>query len=132
MPIFIYFLPIPFLILISYFAFSRNSSFLIKRTALIALIIIGLSIVVCLLVVFSEPSAKPGMPPIEIPVEYVVPQDAKNVGIIIGIFLLLFLGLIIFLALREQGRLPKKREAPGFSGEDIPDDNPPRDRDRLR
>ncbi|MDR3138287.1 MAG: hypothetical protein LBT95_01300 [Treponema sp.] len=131
MPIIIYFLPIPFLILISYFAFSRHSSFFIKRTALIALILIGLSIGVSLLLVFSEPAGKPGTPSIDIPVEPVVLQDNKNTGIIVGIFLLLFVGLIIFLALREQGKFPKKGEArfPGEEGE-MPDSTY-RHRDRL-
>jgi cytochrome bd-type quinol oxidase subunit 1 len=117
MSIFFYILPVPFLVLISYFALSRKSTPLIKRAALIALILVGLAVLASLLVVFGEPVSKAGPIPAAVSVEPAVPQKS-NIGAIVAfaVSLLLFLVLIVFLSLREHRRLPKKEGAPEFSG----------------
>jgi membrane associated rhomboid family serine protease len=117
MPIFIYILPIPLLLLIAYFALSRHSSSLIKRTAFIALILIGLSVLISLIFVFSEPSGKAGVRITEIPEEPAVAQTTSiTAAVIFGIFMLFFVALIVFLAMQEQRRNAKKEEKTKFSG----------------
>jgi uncharacterized membrane-anchored protein len=108
MPIFIYIFPVPLAALISYFAISRRSSPLIKRTALAALILIGLSVLTSLFVIFTEPSGKAEAAFGDIPAEPVSSQPGNiAAAIAFGIFILLFLALIVFLTLRESRRLPK-------------------------
>jgi formate hydrogenlyase subunit 3/multisubunit Na+/H+ antiporter MnhD subunit len=122
MSIFLYILPAPLLALIFYFALSRKSTPLIKRTALIALILVGLSVLASLLVVFGEPMGKAGPAPAAVPVESVVPQES-NIGAIIAfaVSLFVFLALIIFLSAREHRRLLKKEGVPEFPGADRKD-----------
>jgi NADH:ubiquinone oxidoreductase subunit 6 (subunit J) len=118
MPVFVYVLPIPLLLLISYFALSRHSSPMIKRTALAALILVGLSVLVSLIVVISESSGKAGVIVADIPAEPVAAQTTNIIAtVVFGIFMLFFLALIVFLTLQEQRRNVKKEERPKFSDE---------------
>jgi cytochrome bd-type quinol oxidase subunit 1 len=117
MPIFIYIFPVPLVALISYFALSRRSSPLIKRTALAALILIGLSILTSLFVIFRELSGKAVAVFEDIPAEPASPQSGNiSAAVIFGIFILLFLAMIVFLTLRESRRFPKQEEKPKFPG----------------
>jgi membrane associated rhomboid family serine protease len=115
MSIFFYILPVPFLALICYFALSRKSTPLIKRTALIALGVVGLAVLASLFVVFGEPFSKAGPIPAAVSSEAAAPQKS-NIGAIVAfaVSLLLFLVLTVFLSAREHRRLPKKEEAPEF------------------
>ncbi|MHB9291544.1 hypothetical protein Holit_00622 [Hollandina sp. SP2] len=94
-------------ILIVYFALSKRSSLLIKRTAVIALILIGLAVAVSLYLIFSEPAVtlSPGLPT-EIPPDKPVPvKGVTSTPILVGaILLLLFITLIVYISLRDQHR----------------------------
>jgi amino acid transporter len=108
-------LPIPLLIiplglfgLIVYFAVSKQSGLLIRWAAIIALILIGLSVVVCLFILFSEPNAVVVEGPnIDFtPDREVIPVKKSNplpMLVFAGI-LLLFIALVVYLGLREQHR----------------------------
>ncbi|MDR1986921.1 MAG: hypothetical protein LBP88_08135 [Treponema sp.] len=101
-------------ILIVYFALSKQSSLLIKRTAVIALILIGIAVAVSLYLIFSEPAVILGpRVPAEIPLEKPVPVKAvRAIPIAAGaILLLLFIALIVYIALRDQ----RRKGGPGHS-----------------
>ena len=95
------------------FALSRQSDRLVKRAALIALAVIGLTIVVCLVVIMTGPQATEeeavftGLPLAE---QVAVVNSGRLYVLIVGIIMLLFVGLIIYLSLREER---KKRSAQG-------------------
>jgi len=90
--------------LIVYFAVSPRSSRTLRIVAVIALILIGLSLGISLLFLLYEPGQEmkkalmPSLPSEPIPVK------KTNLAAIITILvlLLLFLGLTIFLAVREE------------------------------
>jgi hypothetical protein len=95
------------------FALSPQTDRPVKRAALIALGAIGLAIVVCLVMVIAGPGPEEeeavfiGLTPAE-------PVAAVNSGriymLILGFIMLLLVGLIILLSLREE---KKKRLAQG-------------------
>ncbi|MDR0643147.1 MAG: hypothetical protein LBG07_11905 [Treponema sp.] len=95
------------------FALSRQSDKPVKRAALIALALISLTIIVCLVIVITGPQATEeeavftGLPLAE---QVAVVNSGRSYMLIVGIFMLLFVGLIIFLSLREE---KKKRSAQG-------------------
>jgi amino acid transporter len=101
-----------FLAMIIRFALSPQTDRLVKRAALIALAAIALTIIVCLVMVIAGPGAEEeeevfaGLPL----AEPVVPAGNPNrvYMLVLGVIVLLFVGLIIFLSLREE---KKKRLA---------------------
>ncbi|MDR0562435.1 MAG: hypothetical protein LBG73_07070 [Spirochaetaceae bacterium] len=108
-------LPIPLLIipaglfaLIVYFAVSKKSGLLVRWAAIMALILIGLSVVVCLFILFAEPGvvAVEG-PNIDfIPDREVIPvKKADPLPLLIfAAIMLLFIAFVVYHALREQYR----------------------------
>ena len=94
-------------------ALSPRTERPVKRAALIALGAIGLAIVVCLAMAITGPgsteeeAAFVGLPLAE-PVTVV--NSGKIYMLIFGVIMLLFVGLVIFLSLREE---KKKRPAQG-------------------
>lgn len=101
-----------FFILIVYFALSKGSSPLIKRTAVIALILIGIAVLVSLCILFSEPTVTLNTKPLtEIPPERPVPiKVVKSTPILImAILLLLFIAWAVCISLRDQRREQQKQ-----------------------
>jgi amino acid transporter len=105
-------LSIGLLLLIIYFALSKNSSRQIKNIAIIALIIIALSslVSVVIYVLFSQPavviSKEPAQDPLIVEPPERISEDESILAIIIaGVFLLL-LFIIVYSALKER----KQRE----------------------
>ena len=107
--------PIGLFALIVYFAVSKKSSLFIRWTAIMALIIIGISVIVCLFIIFGEPAAVV----VKGPVVNVIPEEeviAIKKGdplplFIFAIILLLFIALIVYIALREQYRTREKTKS---------------------
>ncbi|MDR2798580.1 MAG: hypothetical protein LBB80_09560 [Treponema sp.] len=101
-------------ILIVYFALSKRSSLLVKRAAVIALILVGIAVVVSLYLIFSEPAVTlTPRPPTEIPPEKPVPvKVVKSIPIlVVAILFLLFIALTVYISLRDQRRdQDRKRE----------------------
>jgi hypothetical protein len=97
-------------LLLLYFALSKKSGPGVKKAALIALILALITLGVSGILLFIGPlgrtgigrDTEPGIPP--------APAGADlRLLIIMGIFLLLFLGLIIVLAIRDQRRSAGRR-----------------------
>jgi formate hydrogenlyase subunit 3/multisubunit Na+/H+ antiporter MnhD subunit len=88
------------------FALSPQTDRLIKRAARIALAAIALAIIACLILVIAAPGAEEeeevfaGLPLAEPVVAAVDPNRVYM--LIVGAIMLLFVGLIIFLSLREE------------------------------
>jgi amino acid transporter len=86
-------------------ALSKQSEKPLKLAAIIALGLIALSVIICLIMIFAGPAAEEeeevfaGLPLAE-PVQVSNPNGVYI--LLFGVLLLLFLGLIIFLSLREQ------------------------------
>jgi cytochrome bd-type quinol oxidase subunit 1 len=102
--------------LIAYFALSKKSSPAIRWAAIIALILIGLSVAVCLVILFSGPTEAGGTAVVTIaapPVKEAAPSDDSSfsITIFVAIFLL-FLVAVIFFSLREQRRQGQRRPPP--------------------
>jgi uncharacterized membrane protein HdeD (DUF308 family) len=99
------------LALIIYFAFSSRSSAALRRAALIALAVIGLSLgtSAVLIVLLSQSSAGPGMVySEEEPVDAVPSRNADLTVVLVVLgLLLLFVGLIVFIALKDRGKRMK-------------------------
>jgi low temperature requirement protein LtrA len=95
------------------FALSPQTEKPVKRAALIALAAIGLTIVVCLVMVITGPKTTEeaevfaGLPLAE---SVAVANSGRVYMLLLGVIMLLFVGLIIFLSLREE---KKKRLAQG-------------------
>jgi multisubunit Na+/H+ antiporter MnhF subunit len=93
------------------FALSPQTDKLVKRAALIALGAISLAIVACLVLLITGPKAVEeeevfaGLPLAE-PVAVANPNRVYM--LVVGFIMLLFVGLIIFLSLREE-----KKNRPG-------------------
>ena len=89
------------------FALSSRTDRLVKRAAIIAMAAIGLAIVACLVMAFAgfkdveEEDVFAGLPLAE-PVAAVNPN--KVYMLLVGIILLLFVGLVIFLSLRVESK----------------------------
>ncbi|MFP3090467.1 hypothetical protein LQZ21_09095 [Treponema sp. TIM-1] len=108
MNIFVLLLPAAVFLLILYFALSKKSDPLVKKAALITLILLTLSVIISLVLIFSKPAEET----ISIAVESTpgTPVKANNTNlpalIIFILLFLLFLGVIIFILLRERRELP--------------------------
>ncbi|MDR2304662.1 MAG: hypothetical protein LBE10_08760 [Treponema sp.] len=100
-----------FLGVIVFFAVSKKTEPRLRLAAIIALGIIALAVIVCLILVFSGSSSIPVEPE---PGDFLDNSPKQKGGglpwiIIIFTFILLgFLGLVIYLALKEQNRQKKK------------------------
>jgi preprotein translocase subunit YajC len=99
------------LVTIIRFALSPQTDRLVKRAALIALAAIALALVVCLVMVITGPDAVEeeevfaGLPLAE---TVAVANPNRTYMLILGLIMLLLVGLVIFLSLREE---KKKRSA---------------------
>jgi drug/metabolite transporter (DMT)-like permease len=98
---------------IVYFAFSPRSSKILKRAAIIALVLTTLSLAVCAFLLLSEPAASPGQVFVETTEQPppVKKTSAAPVFIVLSL-LLLFMFFIAFLAIREE----KRKKGPGEPG----------------
>ncbi|MDR0688659.1 MAG: hypothetical protein LBG08_00120 [Spirochaetaceae bacterium] len=115
MNIFVLFLPVTVFLLILYFALSKKSGFLVKKAALITLMFLTLSVIISLLLVFSEPGGGAGIPIESLPDTPVKPSNANIPALMVFILLfLIFLGIIIFIFLRERREMIKKKQFPSY------------------
>jgi formate hydrogenlyase subunit 3/multisubunit Na+/H+ antiporter MnhD subunit len=95
------------------FALSPQTDRLVKRAAIIALALIGLALVACLVIVFTGPKATEeaevfaGLPLAE---SVTVVNSGRIYMLLLGFVMLLLVGLIILLSLRDE---KKKRMAQG-------------------
>ncbi|GHV91225.1 hypothetical protein AGMMS50268_17280 [Spirochaetia bacterium] len=105
-------LALVFLGFIIYLALSKKSSPLIRLAALIAIGVIILAVIVCLIIIFAgfEPAAKTGVPADFVFEEPAVPANNLFPIIILAVFILVLLGTVVFLALREQRRVKQEDE----------------------
>jgi pilus assembly protein TadC len=101
-------LSIGLLLLIIYFALSKNSSRRIKNIAVIALIIVALSLLVSVIiyVIFSQPAAVISTDPVPNPLIVEPPKQIREDSIILaliitGVFILL-LFIMVYNALKER------------------------------
>jgi hypothetical protein len=104
--------------LIAYFALSKKSSPTIRWTAIAALILIGLSVIVCLVILFSGLGEAEGTASVVIAVPLAEEAPANSTPFSITIFVavfLIFLVAVIFFALREQRR--QRQQGPSLKGE---------------
>ncbi|MDR2534678.1 MAG: hypothetical protein LBD29_01435 [Treponema sp.] len=112
LPIPLLIVPIGLFVLIVYFAVSKKSSLLIRWTAIMALILIGISTVVCLFILFAEPEAivinGPNINIISEKEATVVSKANPLLLLICAAVLLLFIAFVVYHALQEQQRLSKK------------------------
>jgi 4-hydroxybenzoate polyprenyltransferase len=101
-------LPPAFLALIVYFAFSKHSNPAVKRAAVIALIVLGISMGVCAMFIFSGHGGTLNPLAGEIP-DTPVQDDASDLRyfLIFGIVFLLFFALIFYISLRERKKTRK-------------------------
>jgi membrane protein DedA with SNARE-associated domain len=93
---------------IVYFALSRESSRALRLTAMAALGLIILSVLICVIIIFANmdfTSREPVMP------DFLAPQPPPAapkgnflVLFLLAVFIIVFLGVVIFLSLRERKR----------------------------
>ncbi|GHT85473.1 hypothetical protein FACS1894137_09800 [Spirochaetia bacterium] len=93
------------LALIIRFALSKQTDKPVKRAAIIALAVIGLSLVICLIVIATGSKAVKAEPvftgfSLEEPVELTNPNTVYV--LLLGVIMALFVGLVIFLAIRDR------------------------------
>ncbi|MDR1903190.1 MAG: hypothetical protein LBQ88_13035 [Treponema sp.] len=112
---------------IIYFAVSLKSEPVVRRTAIIALIVIGLAVITSLIVIFSEPVEAVGSDIPGIPAVPVKPVKTNSIWVFIfSIIFLLFIASILFIAIRQQkkqeeGKVNKADNATGDSASlDLP------------
>jgi Na+-driven multidrug efflux pump len=95
-------------LLIVYFALSKKSSHGVKNAAIVALIIVALSVLVSVVIVFifGQPIAVVGSEPVReiIEEEVKVVEDNFLTMLIVAVFFLLLLIVIVYFALKEQKR----------------------------
>ncbi|MDR3172384.1 MAG: hypothetical protein LBU17_12325 [Treponema sp.] len=98
--------PIALFVLIVYFALSRKSSPLLRRVALIVLIIIGFSIILSLCIILSEPAASPRPVIADLPPDKPVQPQQNNLLflVVFSIFFLLFIAIVAYISIRDQRR----------------------------
>jgi uncharacterized membrane protein len=106
-----------FLGLIVYFALSKKSSRIVRLAALAALGAVILSVLVCGVILALSLEGGGGEPlmPDFLAVEEPDPPSKTNTFVLIVVMLLLlaFLGIVVFLSLREQRKTAeRKTEAP--------------------
>ena len=117
--------------LIIYFAFSPKSSKLLRRVAIIALVLIGLSLGICSIFLIMGPSKDPGdipLPPF-LNTPKAAPKKGNLVEILVFLVILaLIMALIIVLVSRdhkkkaEEAKKPKPKPQPVFQSDNKPDD----------
>ncbi|MDR2404330.1 MAG: hypothetical protein LBD78_09920 [Spirochaetaceae bacterium] len=99
------------LLLLLYFAFSKKSGPGVKKAALIALSLALITLGVSAVLLFIGPMARTGTVRDVTPGLPAAPAGTDfRLLIIMGIFLLLFLSLIIVLAIRDQRHSARPRE----------------------
>ncbi|MDR2094480.1 MAG: hypothetical protein LBP76_03045 [Treponema sp.] len=104
---------------IIYFAVSLKSETAVRRTAIIALIVIGLAVIASLIVIFSEPvkatgSGIPGFP--AVPVK---PVKTNSPWVLLfSIIFLIFIALILFIAFRQQKKLENEKAKKTHNADD--------------
>ncbi|MDR2758759.1 MAG: hypothetical protein LBB78_05215 [Spirochaetaceae bacterium] len=113
MNVFVLLVPAAVFLLILYFALSRKSGPLVKKAALITLIILTLSVVISLLLIFSESSGETLGVPVESSPDTPVKANSTNIPalIIFVLLFLLFLGVIIVTLLRERRETAPRQPA---------------------
>jgi hypothetical protein len=92
------------------FALSKKTEKPVKRAAVIALAAISLAIIVCLIMIASGSGAVEEEPVFSgLPLAEPVQAVSSNTGYIMvfGIIILLFLGLIIFFAMKDKKKALK-------------------------
>ncbi|MDR1787738.1 MAG: hypothetical protein LBR16_04735 [Treponema sp.] len=89
---------------IIYFALAPRSPALLRRAALIALALIGLSLGVSAIILLSGRSSAPAAALPDAPPEQVTPvkQGSMAPVIVVAVVLLLFMALLFFIARRER------------------------------
>ncbi|GHV81196.1 hypothetical protein AGMMS49944_29870 [Spirochaetia bacterium] len=93
------------LVVIIRFALSKQTDKLVKRAAVIALAVISVAIVICVIMIVSGPKAVEEEPVFAgfSPVEAApVTNPASVYALIFGVILVLFVGFIIYLAMRDK------------------------------
>jgi hypothetical protein len=115
MRILIYILPALAVAGIVYFAISRKSSPLVRRAAVIALILAGVSLAVCSVFALIQPAAGPGFspaaPPPDTPVKPAVAADWRLL-IALAAAALIFIIIIAVAARRERRRTEARAASP--------------------
>jgi hypothetical protein len=87
------------------FALSKQTDKLVKRAAVIALAVIGVAIGICLIVIAAGPKAvkeEPVFTGFSLEESAPVTNPATVYALIFGVILVLFMGFIIFLSLKEK------------------------------
>jgi heme A synthase len=110
-----------FLGVIVYFALSKESSRIVRLAALIALGAVILSVLVCGIIVLLSlgGGGEPVMPDFLATEQPEPPAKTSTfVMAVVMVFLLLFLGMVVFLSLREQRKTAERK--PEALGEDNP------------
>jgi cytochrome bd-type quinol oxidase subunit 1 len=103
--------------LIAWIALSKKSSPAIRRTAVGALILIGLSVILSLILIFSGPKTAVVSGPGTYSSEPAVPANPPSYSIVFFLaFLLSLLTLIIFFALRKEKKTGRTKASEGPPG----------------
>jgi cytochrome bd-type quinol oxidase subunit 2 len=104
-------LALVFLGFIVYLALSKKSSPLVRLAAIIALAVIILAIIVCMIIIFSAQGAEPGAEPVDfITDEPVAPASNNYFSVIFFlVFIIVLLGIVLILSLREQRKSTKEK-----------------------
>ncbi|MDR2029231.1 MAG: hypothetical protein LBP93_06815 [Treponema sp.] len=106
-------LALGFLGIIIYFALSKESSRVVRLAALIALGAVILSVLVCGIIVIlgpGESGEEPVMPDFLATEQPEAPAATNTfVLVIVILFLLLFLGMVVFLSLKEQRKTGERK-----------------------
>jgi hypothetical protein len=101
-------IPVLPLAMISYFAVSKRSGPRIRRTAVIVLILLGVSMAVCAGLIFVGSPVHTGSLDRDLPVAPVEAVQADYGAVIVfGIFFLFFFGVIFYLIFQERRRVRK-------------------------
>jgi uncharacterized membrane protein len=106
-----------FLGVIIYFALSKKSARIVRLVALIALGAVILSVLVCGIIVIlglGEGGEEPRMPDFLVTGESEPPAKTNTfVLVMVILFLLIFLGMVVVLSLKEQRKTGRRKtEAP--------------------
>jgi hypothetical protein len=117
MNIFVLFLPAAVFLLILYFVLSKKSGSLVRKVALITLMILTLSVIISLFLIFSEPGGGARGISIESVPDAPIKTNSTNIPALIVFILLflLFLGIITFTLLRERREMIKQGDTPRLS-----------------
>jgi heme/copper-type cytochrome/quinol oxidase subunit 4 len=91
------------LAVIIYLALSKKSGKFIRLAAVIALVVIGISLIVSLVILLGGPSGSPKPAIGDFPVKPAAPANT-DVGYLVTflVMVLLLLGLIVYVAMREK------------------------------